>query len=154
MSIQFEIQIYNLDLIEIFYLTNSRKCYTEHGRGSSYSQLKANPTPFKKKQEEKQRETKKKKLEDYLDPVLLAAISSKISGRAKSKREDKDFDCPVDKLKVFMEDSSSRTEKRKSEAVNLDDDLDLIDDSGDRECCTPFWRFEQTALKRFKDAGY
>lgn len=100
----------------------------------------------------------KRKLEDYLDPVLLSAISSKLSDRVKknpetrtkSKREVKDFEWPVDELQVFMEDS--RTETKSNEAVNLNHDLDLIVDGGETdgedEFCTPFRRYELTALKR------
>jgi len=105
----------------------------------------------------------KKKLEDYLDPVLLSAVSSKI-GRAKKvhpeakpKKVAKDFEWPVDELKVFVADSKSenRGNWRSDEVVDLKDDLDLIGDSGEggEESCTPFRRFERTALCRFKGLG-
>lgn len=102
----------------------------------------------------------KRKLEDYLDPVLLSAISSKLSDRVKknpetrtkSKRAVKDFEWPVDELQVFMEDS--RTETKSNETVNLNDGLDLVVDGGESggedEFCSPFRRYELTALKRFR----
>ncbi|KAK3226392.1 hypothetical protein Dsin_006254 [Dipteronia sinensis] len=127
------------------------------GRGSSQ---------FMKTNSIQLRETTKRKLEDYLDPVLLRAISSEIGGRMKKnheitkskRREIKDnFEWPIDELKVLVEDS--RTEKRNNEAaVNLDDDIHLsqiqeadADSVGDREgeFCTPFQRFEHTALRKF-----
>lgn len=90
----------------------------------------------------------KRKLEDYLDPVLLSAISSKISDRVKknsetrtkSKREVENFEWPVDELQVFTEDS--RTVKKRNEAVNLNNDLDLKVDGEetDGEFCSPFRR--------------
>ncbi|KAK2657885.1 hypothetical protein Ddye_010937 [Dipteronia dyeriana] len=113
------------------------------------------------------KETTKRKLEDYLDPVLLRAISSEIGGRMKKnheiskskRREIKDnFEWPIDELKVLVGDS--RTEKRNNEAaINVDDDIhlsqiqevDADDGVGDREgvFCAPFQRFEHTALRKF-----
>ncbi|CAK9174726.1 unnamed protein product [Ilex paraguariensis] len=108
----------------------------------------------------RKREVTNKRLEDYLDPVLLSAMCSKIggkrinSGEIKLQREFDRFEWPVDELKEFVE--GSRTEKRvkleRNEAVNLPDDLDFIGgtsyESGDEEVsCTPFRRFEKTAFK-------
>ncbi|KAL4605094.1 hypothetical protein ACB092_09G003800 [Castanea dentata] len=77
---------------------------------------------------------KKKKLEDYLDPVLLSAISSKI-GRVKKQ-----------KVPLLPET------KKKLVVVN-DDSVDFIEEEESEESCscTPFRRFEQSALKRFKE---
>ncbi|GLT89587.1 hypothetical protein SLE2022_075650 [Rubroshorea leprosula] len=105
-----------------------------------------------------ERGTTERKLEEYLDPVLLSAICAKI-GRSnkdsemKMKRNVRDFEWPVDELKVFVDDS--RTENgaycRNSEVVvDLNSDTDVIGDCGDGEIGTPFQHFEQTALKRFK----
>ncbi|XP_059428437.1 uncharacterized protein LOC132162188 [Corylus avellana] len=123
---------------------------------SNSSQFKVSFTEFKTMKKEK------KKLEDYLDPVLLSTVSSKI-GRAKKVRPEakpkkvaKDFEWPVDELNVFMADSKSenRGNWRSDEVVDLKDDLDLIGDSGEgEESCTPFRRFERTALCRFKGRG-
>ncbi|PQQ06849.1 hypothetical protein Pyn_32976 [Prunus yedoensis var. nudiflora] len=94
--------------------------------------------------------TTTKKLEDYLDSVLLSQISSKLS-RAKKvpetkleKREVKDFEWPIDELKVLADSDK--------DDVNLKEDLDLIEEFGDRdvESCTPFRRFEQITARRFK----
>ena len=115
------------------------------------------PSQFKQEEEE-MRETvkkkKKKKLEDFLDPVLLSAISSKI-GRVKKvpemkpKKVIKDFEWPVDELKAFVADS------RSDQVVDLNNDFDFIQDRGngahEDQSCTPFRRFEQTALRRFKE---
>ncbi|KAK6231430.1 hypothetical protein SCA6_001503 [Theobroma cacao] len=109
----------------------------------------------------KQSGTVKKKLEDYLHPVLLAAVSSKIghSKKAKAetglKREVRGFEWPVDELKVFVEDDSriaNRASWRNREAVDLNNDFDAIGDGGDEneEIASPFQRFEKTALKNFK----
>ncbi|KAJ0087744.1 hypothetical protein Patl1_31882 [Pistacia atlantica] len=69
----------------------------------------------------RKQETMKRKLEDYLDPV-------------------------------FIDDS--RAETKSNEAVNLNDGLDLIVDGGETdgedEFCTPFRRYELSALKRFR----
>ncbi|CAB4314906.1 unnamed protein product [Prunus armeniaca] len=94
--------------------------------------------------------TTTKKLEDYLDSVLLSQISSKLS-RAKKvpetklqEREVKDFEWPIDELKVLADSDK--------DDVNLKEDLDLIEEFGDRdvESCTPFRRFEQITARRFK----
>lgn len=96
------------------------------------------------------------KLEDFLDLNLLAEVSSKIS-RAKKvqapetrslKNEVRDFEWPVNDLKVLVVESAA-----DKEAVNLNDDLDLIAEFGDRvdaETCSPFRRFERTGLRRFR----
>lgn len=97
--------------------------------------------------------TTTKKLEDYLDSVLLSQISSKLS-RAKKvpetklqEREVKDFEWPIDELKVLADSDK--------DDVNLKEDLDLIEEFGDRdvESCTPFRRFEQITARRFKGWG-
>ncbi|KAK7846367.1 hypothetical protein CFP56_008027 [Quercus suber] len=97
---------------------------------------------------------KKKQLEDYLDPVLLSAISSKI-GRVKKQKVPllpemkkklvmvKDFEWPVDELNAFVADAS-----RSDQVVDLNNDF--IEEESE-ESCTPFRRFEQSALKRFKE---
>ncbi|KAK9920677.1 hypothetical protein M0R45_029225 [Rubus argutus] len=95
------------------------------------------------------------KLEDFLDLNLLAELSSKIS-RAKKvqapetrslKNEVRDFEWPVNDLKVLVVESAA-----DKEAVNLNDDLDLIAEfgDGDAETCSPFRRFERTGLRRFR----
>ena len=100
----------------------------------------------------------KKQLEDYLDPVLLSAISSKI-GRVKKQKVPllpemkkklvmvKDFEWPVDELNAFVADAS-----RSDQVVDLNNDnlVDFIEEESE-ESCTPFRRFEQSALKRFKE---
>ncbi|XVF76629.1 hypothetical protein PTKIN_Ptkin13bG0281600 [Pterospermum kingtungense] len=120
--------------------------------GLHYSQSKANL---------KRSGTVKRKLEDYLDPVLLAAASSKI-GRSKNekpetkvKREVKGFEWPADELKVFVEEdwrNANRGSWRNREAVDLNNDVDVIGDGGDgdEEIGSPFQRLEKTALKKFK----
>lgn len=100
---------------------------------------------------------KKKKLEDYLDPVLLSAITSKI-GRAKKvpkmtpKKEVEDFLWPVDELRMLMEDSE--VGKEKIDTVNLNTDSDNLvendEDGSDVKFSTPFQKFEQTALILFE----
>ncbi|KAK7811188.1 hypothetical protein CFP56_011625, partial [Quercus suber] len=72
---------------------------------------------------------KKKQLEDYLDPVLLSAISSKI-GRVKKQKVPllpemkkklvmvKDFEWPVDELNAFVADAS-----RSDQVVDLNNDF-------------------------------
>ncbi|GLT38914.1 hypothetical protein SLA2020_131300 [Shorea laevis] len=104
-----------------------------------------------------ERGTTKRKLEEYLDPVLLSAICAKIGGsnkdsEMKMKRNVRDFEWPVDELKVFVDDSrtENRAYCRNSEVVDLNSDTDVIGDCGDGEIGTPFQHFEQTALKRFK----
>ncbi|KAK9290211.1 hypothetical protein L1049_008377 [Liquidambar formosana] len=107
----------------------------------------------------KEREVAKKKLEDYLDPVLLSAISSKIksekeNGDKKLKKRTRDFEWPVEELKVFMEKPrpKARADWRYKVTVDLNDDRDVIEDfeAEAGESCTPFERFEQTALKLFQ----
>ncbi|KAL7248325.1 hypothetical protein ACSBR2_003108 [Camellia fascicularis] len=94
-----------------------------------------------------------KRLEDYLDPILLSAIRAKIGGKRglggemREKKEVEEFEWPVDELKVLMR-----------EAVELGDDDDggvdviggVVGDDVDGVCWSPFQRFERTALKRFK----
>ena len=55
-----------------------------------------------------------------------------------------DFGRPIDELKVLMDSDKAD--------VNLKDDLDLIEEFGDRdvESCTPFRRFEQITARLFK----
>ncbi|OMO97189.1 hypothetical protein COLO4_14815 [Corchorus olitorius] len=112
----------------------------------------------------KQSGTVKKKLEDYLDPVILAAVSSKI-GRSKKaktetklKREVRGFEWPVDELKVFVEEDSTiasyraRSSRNSEAVVELNNDFDVIGDGGDEgeEIGSPFQRLEEMALKKFK----
>ncbi|KAM3688875.1 hypothetical protein ACB098_09G003800 [Castanea mollissima] len=108
---------------------------------------------------------KKKKLEDYLDPVLLSAISSKI-GRVKKQKVPlllpetkkklvvvKDFEWPVavDELNAFVVADARRSDQVVD--LNNDDSVDFIEEEESEESCscTPFRRFEQSALKRFKE---
>lgn len=95
------------------------------------------------------------KLQDFLDLNLLAEVSSKIS-RAKKvqtpetrslKNEVRDFEWPVNDLKVLVVESAA-----DKEAVNLNDDLELIAEfgDGDVETCSPFLRFERTGILRFR----
>ncbi|KAK9985294.1 hypothetical protein SO802_030245 [Lithocarpus litseifolius] len=102
---------------------------------------------------------KKKLLEDYLDPVLLSAISSKI-GLVKKQKAPllpemknkpkkklvmvKDFEWPVDELNAFVAADASRSDQ----VADLNNDF--IEEESE-ESCTPFRRFEQSALKRFKE---
>ena len=92
-----------------------------------------------------------------MDPVLLSAISSKI-GRVKKQKVPllpemkkklvvvKDFEWPVDELNAFVADAS-----RSDQVVDLNNDLvDFIEEESE-ESCTPFRRFEQSALKRLKE---
>ncbi|XP_010654292.1 uncharacterized protein LOC104880171 [Vitis vinifera] len=84
------------------------------------------------KKEAKVREMENKKLEDYLDPALLSAVSSKIGRQKKDgemkklKREIQKFQWPVDELKVFVNDS--RMEKTMD--WSSDEVVDLKDDNG------------------------
>ncbi|GAV69471.1 hypothetical protein CFOL_v3_12972 [Cephalotus follicularis] len=123
---------------------------SEHFRGLDSPQFKVSTT----RKEAKAIETTDKKLEDYLDPSLLSVISAKIGARVKEdtpkKPMKREFEWPVDELKVFIEDS--RISCRNDETINLNDDSDSIKDGGERQgvTCTPFGRFELTALKRFK----
>ena len=93
-----------------------------------------------------------------MDPVLLSAISSKI-GRVKKQKVPllpemkkklvmvKDFEWPVDELNAFVADAS-----RSDQVVDLNND-NLVDfnEEESEESCTPFRRFEQSAIKRFKE---
>ncbi|KAE8726463.1 hypothetical protein F3Y22_tig00006753pilonHSYRG00030 [Hibiscus syriacus] len=101
--------------------------------------------------------TVKKKLEDYLDPILLAALSSKI-GRSKKakletmfKRDGLGFEWPVDELNLFAEEDSSNSNRgsRRNEAFDLNYDFDVIGD-GDENIRSSFQRFRKTALKKFE----
>ncbi|XVE76358.1 hypothetical protein DITRI_Ditri12bG0165800 [Diplodiscus trichospermus] len=104
--------------------------------------------------------TVKRKLEDYLDPILLAVVSSKISRSKKEKtetklkREVKGFEWPVNELKLFVEEDWNRSSWRNRETVDIiNNDLDVIGDGGDgdEEIGSPFQRLEKkTALKKFK----
>lgn len=73
-----------------------------------------------------------KKLEDYLDPALLSAVSSKIGRQKKDgemkklKREIQKFQWPVDELKVFVNDSRMG----KTMDWSRDEVVDLKDDNG------------------------
>ncbi|XP_059643451.1 uncharacterized protein LOC132285295 [Cornus florida] len=125
-----------------------------------------NSTEFQRiKREGAKREVTNKRLEDYLDPVLLSAIRRKIGG--KSKRDGglklkREFEWPIDGLKVFAEDlrreKGMKWRSSVGGAVDLDEDRDLIggggeDDEEEQVSCTPFQRFERAALKRFKGVG-
>ncbi|KAK8649489.1 hypothetical protein V6N13_130218 [Hibiscus sabdariffa] len=80
--------------------------------------------------------TVKKKLEDYLDPILLAALSSKIGRSKKAKLETKfkreglgnRFEWPVDELKVFVEKDSSDSNRGswRKEAFDLHNGFDVV----------------------------
>ncbi|PPR80624.1 hypothetical protein GOBAR_AA40090 [Gossypium barbadense] len=101
--------------------------------------------------------TVKKRLEDYLDPVILAAISSKISRSKKVKLETKfkGFEWPVDELKVFVEEDSRNSNggSWRNKAIDLNDDFDVLRDGsdGDEEIGSPFQRVgKKTALKKFE----
>lgn len=135
----------------------------ENVQGRNCLPLKRTQTQFQRKQEAKEGELTKNKLEDYLDPLLLSSISAKIGPvkkdeatemKLKSKREVSDFDWPVDELKVLVAESRSnkRANLTNNELLNLSCDLDLSEENrdGEGEICTPFKRFEKTALKRFK----
>lgn len=100
--------------------------------------------------------SKERKLEDYLDPVLLSAISSKISRLEKIpkitvKRKVRDFEWDVDELRMWTEDTA--VGKEKIDAVNLGNDSDNLienDVDGDVKFSTPFQKFEQNALVLFE----
>ncbi|PPD84167.1 hypothetical protein GOBAR_DD18904 [Gossypium barbadense] len=101
--------------------------------------------------------TVKKRLEDYLDPVILAGISSKISRSKKAKLETnfKGFEWPVDELKVFVEEDSRNSNggSWRNKAIDLNDDFDVLRDGsdGDEEIGSPFQRVgKKTALKKFE----
>ncbi|XP_038877637.1 uncharacterized protein LOC120069887 isoform X2 [Benincasa hispida] len=93
-------------------------------QGRISSQFEAKYMRLYQNREAKKGETasKKRKLEDYLDPVLLSAVSSKISRMEKIpkmtvKREVRDFEWPVNELRMLMEDTT--VGKEKIDAVNL-----------------------------------
>ncbi|MBA0677476.1 hypothetical protein Goari_018882 [Gossypium aridum] len=101
--------------------------------------------------------TVKKRLEDYLDPVILAGISSKISRSKKAKLETKfkGFEWPVDELKVFVEEDSRNSNggSWRNKAIDLNDDFGVLRDGsdGDEEIGSPFQRVgKKTALKKFE----
>ncbi|KAI8556615.1 hypothetical protein RHMOL_Rhmol05G0267900 [Rhododendron molle] len=132
------------------------------------SRFDANSTTLRRKREDQGRNVANKRLEDYLDPTILAAIRAEIGGKyrkgggeRKLIKEEVEFEWPVDELKAWTEDLRSErgvVMKRRSdgEAVDLGDDVDGIrggrddDDVGGGVCCSPFQWFERTALKRFK----
>ncbi|MBA0760685.1 hypothetical protein Gotri_023413 [Gossypium trilobum] len=90
--------------------------------------------------------TVKKRLEDYLDPVILAEISSKINRSKKAKLETKfkGFEWPVDELKVFVEEDSRNYNggSWRNKAIDHNDDFDVLRDGsdGDEEIGSPFQR--------------
>ncbi|KAF6137750.1 hypothetical protein GIB67_040458 [Kingdonia uniflora] len=94
--------------------------------------------------------SKKSKLEDYLDPILLSKISSKIKNtRAKLEpnvRVSRDFDWPIDDLKQFstLDLTIRRRDWVNGGAVSLNDDFD---GGGEEVVCSPFEQFEKTVLK-------
>ncbi|KAA8516436.1 hypothetical protein F0562_016729 [Nyssa sinensis] len=117
-----------------------------------------NSSEFRRK-----REVTNKRLEDYLDPVLLSVIRTKIGGKRKRdgdmklKSAEFEFEWPVDELKVFTENClpTEKLMKWRSDngVVDLNDDLNLIGGVEEDEhevSFTPFQRFERMALKRFK----
>lgn len=137
---------------------NSRFSRGKDAQGRNSLQFEANYTGLNRKREAKEGEivSKKKKLEDYLDPDLLSAITSKISRPKKVpkmtlKREVKDFEWPVDELRMLMEDSV--VGKEKVNTVNLSNDSDDLiendEDGSDVKFSSPFQKFEQTALILF-----
>ncbi|CAK9319983.1 unnamed protein product [Citrullus colocynthis] len=133
-------------------------CRGKNAQGRNSSQFKANYTGLYRNREAKKGETliKKRKLEDYLDPVLLSAVSSKISRmetfpKMTMKREVRDFEWPVDELRMLMQDTA--VGKEKIDAVTLGNDSDNLlenDEDGDVLFSTPFQKFEQTALVLFE----
>ncbi|KAF8396775.1 hypothetical protein HHK36_018407 [Tetracentron sinense] len=136
----------------------SRNSCSDDVEGRCSSQFQMSLTEIGRKGEEDEREMAKRKLEDYLDPVLLSAISSKLKrkqygGETKLTRISTDFEWPVEELKAFMDES--RIEKRRKwiskAAVDLNADLEEAIVEEDEEPSTPFRRFEETVLKLFKE---
>ncbi|KAG7964783.1 hypothetical protein I3843_09G188000 [Carya illinoinensis] len=115
------------------------------GLGShNSSQLKVSFTESLRKQDakemEKTRTKTKRKLEDYLDPFLISTISSKIGVvkkvlETKPKKDTEDFEWPVDELKVFAADSSSKkgANWRSNKAVDLEKDNSELSSKGGDE---------------------
>ncbi|KAF5476048.1 hypothetical protein F2P56_007791 [Juglans regia] len=109
------------------------------------SQLKVSFTESLRKQDAKEMEKTrtKRKLEDYLDPFLISTISSKIGVvkkvlETKPKKDTEDFEWPVDQLKVFVADSSSKNcaNWRSNKAVDLGkDNPELSGKGGDEGMC-------------------
>lgn len=67
------------------------------------------------------------------------------------KREVRDFEWPVDELRMLMQDTA--VGKEKIDAINLGNDSDNLlenDEDGDVLFSTPFQKFEQTALVLFE----
>lgn len=67
------------------------------------------------------------------------------------KREVRDFEWPVDELRMLMDDSA--VGKENINTVNLGNDSDNFrenDEEGEVKFSTPFQKFEQTALELFE----
>lgn len=103
------------------------------------------------------REISTKKLEDYLDPVVLSAVRVKIGGKRKFDEEKKIKSGNSNEFEQF--EKWSKEEKlpksEQNEAVDLQNDSDWVGDSDGDEgiFCNPFLQFEKTALKRFNRQG-
>ncbi|XAR68953.1 hypothetical protein NMG60_11000377 [Bertholletia excelsa] len=106
----------------------------------------------------KERDAINKRLEDYLDPVLLSAIRAKIGRKRnregaiyKPKELEIAFEWPVDELKALGEGSMSEkgAKWRGYEAVDLGDDVGGVRVGGGGED-EAFEMFEREARKRFR----
>lgn len=103
------------------------------------------------------REISTKKLEDYLDPVVLSAVRVKIGGKRKFDEEKKIKSENLNEFEQFekwpKEEKLPKSEQ--NEAVDLQNDSDWVGDSDGDEgiFCNPFLQFEKTALKRFNRQG-
>ncbi|KAF5476047.1 hypothetical protein F2P56_007791 [Juglans regia] len=126
-------------------LFHSTSCYRDGLGSHNPSQLKVSFTESLRKQDAKEMEKTrtKRKLEDYLDPFLISTISSKIGVvkkvlETKPKKDTEDFEWPVDQLKVFVADSSSKNcaNWRSNKAVDLGkDNPELSGKGGDEGMC-------------------
>ncbi|KAF5750947.1 hypothetical protein HS088_TW03G01287 [Tripterygium wilfordii] len=111
---------------------SSAALYSENLEAHESWRLKVNSTEFERKQE-----ITRRKVEDYLDPVLLSAIYAKLGRvkkdetmKAKLKRNVKDFEWPVDELKAFKEEhsrSETRSNLRTNRSVDISHDVDLME---------------------------
>ncbi|KAL2554649.1 Uncharacterized protein Fot_08268 [Forsythia ovata] len=101
------------------------------------------------------KEISSKKLEDYLDPVLLSAVRAKIGGKRKFDEEKKNKSGYLNEFDQF--EKWPKEEKlpkfEKNEAVDLQNDSAWIGDSDGDEgiFCNRFLQFEKTVLKQFKE---
>ncbi|KAL2533756.1 Uncharacterized protein Adt_07107 [Abeliophyllum distichum] len=101
------------------------------------------------------REISSKKLEDYLDPVLLSAVRAKIGGKRKFDEEKKiksGYSNEFDQFEKWTKEEKL-PKFEKNEAVDLQNDSDWIGDSDGDEgiFCNRFLQYEKTVLKRFKE---